>query len=103
MQESSSKTAHQRYRKGAICRVGTCVIGKSTTVFYGAQSDNLSSYPLYLQWPDCLKMLWAVSLIWLVYKETVTTVCTHKVLNMAKNSKYVCCGKLILLIFLMYT
>jgi len=48
-------------------------------------------------------MLWAVSLIWLVYKETVTTVCTHKVLNMAKNSKYVCCGKLILLIFLMYT
>jgi len=31
MQERSSKVAHQRYREGAVRRVGTCVIGKSTT------------------------------------------------------------------------
>jgi len=31
MQEHSSKTAHQRYRDGALCQVGTCMIGLLTS------------------------------------------------------------------------
>jgi len=38
-----------------------------------------------------------------VYKEAVTIAFTRKVWNMTINSKYVCCTKLILLAFLIYT